>query len=239
MKSIALLLLSLVTGTLLYSQSLHWKAFPQAAVREQAAAVASPGFPDRDWVPAIVPGTVFYAYVKAGLEKDPDYADNIYQVDAAKYNRPFWYRTEFPAIAVQRQQRVWLKFNGINKYADIYFNGKHLGNLHGHMQRGSYDITSLLHPKGKNAIAVLISPPKYDPAHDHGLANWESPTYICSGSWDWMPAVPGLNSGITDTVAITVTGPVSIADPWIRTHMPDTSAAAITVSARLTNASPA
>ena len=238
MKSIALLLLSLFTGTLLYGQSLHWKVSPQAIVPDPAAAIATPGFPDRDWVPAIVPGTVFYAYVKAGMEKDPDHADNIYQVDSAKYNRPFWYRTEFPAIALQPQQRVWLKFNGINKYADIYFNGRHLGNLHGHMQRGSYDITSLLHSKGKNAIAVLISPPKYDPAHDHGLANWESPTYICSGSWDWMPAVPGLNSGITDTVAITVTGPVSISDPWIHTDMPDTSTAAITVAARLTNASP-
>ena len=24
------------------------------------------------------------------------------------------------------------------------------------------------------------------------------PTYICSGGWDWIPYVPGLNSGITD-----------------------------------------
>jgi hypothetical protein len=238
MKSTALLLLFLLTGTLLHAQNLHWKVYPQAAVQASAADIAAPGFPDRNWVPAVVPGTVFYAYVKAGIEKDPDYADNIYRVDKAKYNQPFWYRTEFPAITVKQQQRVWLKFNGINKYARIYFNGKHLGYLHGHMQRGIYDITPLLHSKGKNAIAVLVSPPRYDPDHNHGLANWESPTYICSGSWDWMPAVPGLNSGITDTVAISVTGPVTISDPRVHTDMPDTSKAMITVSAQLTNSSP-
>lgn len=235
MKSIVWLLLFHVIGSSLYSQQLRWKLSPQGA---SPAAIARAGFPDKDWVPAVVPGTVFYAYVKAGKEKDPDYGDNIYQVDAKKYNQPFWYRTEFPTMKLKNNQRVWLKFNGINKYADIWFNGKQIAYLHGHMQRGIYDITSMLNHTGNNAIAVLISPPKYDPDHNHGLANWESPTYLSSGSWDWMPAVPGLNSGITDTVALSITGPVSISDPWVRTEMPDTNAASIRVSATLTNSSP-
>ncbi|SEW38969.1 Glycosyl hydrolases family 2, TIM barrel domain [Chitinophaga sp. YR573] len=232
MKSIALLLLFHVTGSSLYSQQLHWRISP--VIQSQPSAIATAGFADKNWIPAIVPGTVFYAYVRAGKEKDPDYGDNIYHVDKEKYNQPFWYRTEFPAMTVKNNQRVWLKFNGINKYADIWFNGKQIGYLHGHIQRGIYDITNLLNTKGANAIAVLVSPPKFD----HGLANWESPTYICSGSWDWMPAVPGLNSGITDTVALTVTGPVSITDPWIRADMPDTNAATIRVSAQVMNSSP-
>jgi hypothetical protein len=231
MKSIALLLLFHVTGISLYGQQLHWKI---SAQQGSPAAIATAGFPDNDWVPAVVPGTVFYSYVKAGKEKDPDYGDNIYQVDKEKYNKPFWYRTEFPVMTVKNNQRVWLKFNGINKYANIYFNGKQIGYLHGLMQRGIYDITDLLNTKGANAIAVLISPPR----SDHGLANWESPTYICSGSWDWMPAVPGLNSGITDTVALSITGPVSISDPWIRADMPDTNAATLRVSAQVMNSSP-
>jgi hypothetical protein len=235
MKSTALLLLFHVISISLCGQQLHWKISPQ---KGQPSAISTAGFPDKDWVPAVVPGTVFYAYVKTGKEKDPDYGDNIYQVDKAKYNQPFWYRAEFQAMTLKNNQRVWLKFNGINKYADIWFNGKQIGYLHGHIQRGIYDITNLLNAKGSNAIAVLISPPKYDPEHNHGLANWESPTYICSGSWDWMPAVPGLNSGMTDTVALSITGPVSISDPWIRTDMPDTNAATIRVSAQLTNSSP-
>lgn len=236
MKAIALLLLFHVTGTLLYGQQLTWKISPQAETKGQAAEIATAGFNDNNWVPGIVPGTVFYAYVKAGKELDPDFAENIYKVDKAKYNRPFWYRTEFATPALKKNQRLWLKFNGVNKYATIYFNGKLLGSTHGHIQRGIFDVTDLV--KAKNAIAVLVAPPRWDPDHDHPLANWESPTYICSGSWDWMPAVPGLNSGITDTVALTVTGPVSISDPWVRAVMPDTTQATLHIAAALTNSSP-
>lgn len=236
MKSIALLLLFHVTGTMLYGQQLQWKISPQAETNGQPAEIATAGFNDNNWVPGIVPGTIFYAYVKAGRESDPDYGENIYKVDKAKYNRPFWYRTEFNKPLLKNRQRVWLKFNGINKYGTIYLNGKLLGTTHGHMQRGIFDVTDLL--KAKNAIAVLVSPPRWDPDHDHPLANWESPTYICSGSWDWMPAVPGLNSGIIDTVALAVSGPVTISDPWVRAEMPDTSRATLHIAALLTNSSP-
>ncbi len=241
MKACVLLLFYITIHTALYSQGLpahlSWKLRPQAAVAGKGAAVSMAGFSDQDWLPAVVPGTVFYAYVKAGKEKDPDYADNIYKVDQHTYNQPFWYRATFPHLAIKNGQHVWLQFNGVNKYADIYCNGKHLGSLHGHMQRGIYDITPLLNGNGGNAIAVLVTPPRWDPDHGHGLANWESPTYICSGSWDWMPAVPGLNSGITDTVALSITGPVRLADPWIRTEMRDTNAAVVRVAAQVINAS--
>jgi hypothetical protein len=237
MKGIALMLLFHVIGISLYAQQLSWKISSQKSVHEDGQTIAMAGFADKDWVPGIVPGTVFYAYVKAGKEQDPDYADNIYKVDAAKYNQPFWYRSEFAMPVFKKGQRVWLKFNGVNKYADIFFNGHQLGHLAGFMQRGLYDVTDLL--KARNAVAVLVTPPKFDPEHNHPLANWESPTYICAGSWDWMPAVPGLNSGITDTVALAVTGPVSISDPWVRADLPDTTMATVHVSAQLTNSSPA
>ncbi len=38
---------------------------------------------------AQVPRTVFCSYVLAGKEKDPNYGDNIYQVDLKKYDRCF------------------------------------------------------------------------------------------------------------------------------------------------------
>ncbi|HJP63845.1 MAG TPA: glycoside hydrolase family 2 TIM barrel-domain containing protein, partial [Mucilaginibacter sp.] len=124
------------------------------------------------------------------------------------------------------------------KIAEVYFNGKHIGTLKGIMERGIYDITPLLRKSGKNAVAVLITPPRNDPKHNHGLANWESPTYLSSASWDWMPEVPGLNSGITDTVAITTAGPVSINDPYIKTELPDKHQANLSISAQLHNSLP-
>jgi hypothetical protein len=214
---------------------LHWKLSPQSKTAASGSQLSTPGFTAIGWTDAIVPGTVFYSYVKAGKEKDPDYADNIYKADKGAYDRPFWYRTEFAAPALAEGKRLWLKFNGINKTAAVYFNSQYLGTIKGSMERGIFDVTQWAHPNGKNAIAVLVVPPRNDRDHNHPLANWESPTYICSAGWDWMPEVPGLNSGITDTVAITTTGPVSIADPYIKTDLLSYQLANVTLTAQLHN----
>ncbi len=215
----------------------NWKLASKNDVTENPAEVSEPGFKTDGWIEAVVPGTVFYSYVVAGKEKNPDYADNIYQVDKSKYDRPFWYRTEFSAKGFSAAKRVWLNFEGINKWGEIYLNGRHIGTLKGLMQRGIYDITDVIDKKKPNALAVLISPPLDDAEHHHGLANWASPTYICSGSWDWMPAVPGLNSGITEEVSITTAGPVNVEDPWIRTDLPNNKLVKLTINATLNNAS--
>ncbi|MDF2433499.1 MAG: hypothetical protein JWP44_3130 [Mucilaginibacter sp.] len=217
---------------------LKWKLHPQDETTLNIKQLSTPGLNTNSWINAVVPGTVFYAYVKAGKESNPDYAENIYKVDKAKYNRPFWYRTEFSAKSFAPGKRIWLNFNGIHKRGEIYLNGNHIGTIKGVVERGLYDITSLLNKTSANVILVLVVPPRNDPDHNHPLANWESPTYISSGSWDWMPAVPGLNSGITDTVSIIAKGPVSVEDPWIYTSMPDKSAADLTVNVKLNNTSP-
>ncbi|MCR8560861.1 hypothetical protein KXD93_24605 [Mucilaginibacter sp. BJC16-A38] len=223
-----------------YAQTiaLTWKLYPQEENTYSLKQLSAPGLNTNNWVSAVVPGTVFYAYVKAGKEKNPDYAENIYKVDKAKYNRPFWYRTEFSAKGFAPGKRIWLNFNGIHKIGEIYLNGNHIGTIKGIVERGLYDVTFLLNKKAPNVILVLVTPPRNDPEHNHPLANWEAPTYISSASWDWMPAVPGLNSGITDTVSVTSTGPVAVADPWIHTSMPDKNTADLTVNVHLSNTSP-
>jgi hypothetical protein len=217
---------------------LKWKLYPQEGNTYSLKQLSTPGLNTNNWIDAVVPGTVFYAYVKAGKESNPDYAENIYKVDKGKYNRPFWYRTEFSAKSFAPGKRIWLNFNGIHKRGEIYLNGNHIGTIKGIVERGLYDVTSLLNKTSANVILVLVVPPRNDAEHNHPLANWESPTYISSGSWDWMPAVPGLNSGITDTVSIIAKGPVSVEDPWIHTSMPDKSAADLTVNVHLNNTSP-
>jgi hypothetical protein len=216
---------------------LKWKLHPQQENTYSIKQLSMPGFNTKSWINAIVPGTVFYSYVKAGKENNPDYADNIYKVNKEKYNRPFWYRTEFSAESFAPGKRVWLNFNGIHKRGEIYLNGNHIGTVKGIVERGLYDVTTLLNKKGANVILVLVVPPRNDAEHNHSLANWESPTYISSGSWDWMPAVPGLNSGITDTVSITTKGPVAVSDPWIRTSIPNKNTANLTVNVHLNNSS--
>ena len=68
------------------SPKLNWKVFP-AGENPDGAKISTPGYRFADAINAVVPGTVFYSYVEAGKEKDPDYAENIYQVDKSKYNQ--------------------------------------------------------------------------------------------------------------------------------------------------------
>lgn len=42
-------------------------------------------FNEAEWIPATVPGTIFVDAVNAGLEKDPNFGDNIYQVDKSLF----------------------------------------------------------------------------------------------------------------------------------------------------------
>lgn len=102
-----------------------------------------------EYVKGVVPGTVFTAYVEAGIVPDPNYADNIYKVDETFYNRPFWYRTEFELPdSYSEGKRVWLHFDNTNRFADFYFNGEKISgtktstkDVSGHMLRSKFDVT--------------------------------------------------------------------------------------------------
>ena len=95
------------------------------------------------------------------------------------------------------------------------------------------DITALINPAGRNVLAVLVQTPQ------HPMANFASPTYICSGGWDWIPYVPGLNSGITDKVFLSNSGPVTLEDPWIRTLLPTNARADLVIAVTAKNNSSA
>lgn len=211
------------------SKNQQWKVKPLADVSNDADKIKSPGYPDDNWVRATVPGTVFASYVAEGLEKDPNFGDNIYKVDRAKYDRSFWYRTEFKIPDNYSKKHIWLNFKGVNRKAEIYLNGKSLGSLDGFMQRGQFDITTLVKRGDKNVLAVLVEIPKQP------LANVGSPNYVSSASWDWMPYVPGLNSGITDNVYLSNTGDVTIKDPWIRAYLPTNARADLSVEMGIKN----
>lgn len=208
---------------------INWKLKPQAEVIEDASTLCGSQYNASAWVNAVVPGTAFNSYVVAGLEKDPNFGDNIHQVDRNKYDRSFWYRTTFQVPADFTKEFIWLNFNGVNRRAEIYLNGVALGKLDGFMHRGHFDITKIVNHDKENVLAVLVHMP------DIPLANQGSPTYLSSGGWDWMPYVPGLNSGITDKVFLTNTGAATLIDPWVRTDLPTRARADLSVALEVKN----
>ena len=225
-KILSIFLLLVLSKAAIWAQtySLHsdnpavkWKVMP---------AEASEDVPPVD---AIVPGTVFNSYVLAGCEKDPNFGDNIQQVDRQKYDRSFWYRTSFRIPADFTLPHIWLNMDGVNRKAEIWLNGKQIGHLDGFMERGRYDITELVKRDADNLLQVLVSIP------DMPLANQGSPNYLSSGGWDWMPYVPGLNSGITDKIWLSNTGHCHMIDPWVRTDLVTRGKAKVDVSMTVRN----
>ena len=56
-----------------------WEVKPQADLENiTGEQISTPEFKMSDYVKGVVPGTVFTAYVEAGIVPDPNYADNIY-----------------------------------------------------------------------------------------------------------------------------------------------------------------
>lgn len=192
-------------------------------------AIHEIGFDATGWVKATVPGTVFGSYVEQGLEDDPNYGDNIYKVDKTKYDRNFWYRTEFSVPSSYNSSTVWLNLEGVNRDAEVYVNGNLLGRLEGIMERGKFDITNIVNGNDPNSLVLLV----YVPMPPMNIS--AMPSYVASASWDWMPYVPGLNMGITDDVYLSKSRAVTIEDPWIRTEVPNASSANLTITTTLSN----
>lgn len=210
-----------------------WTIAPQGDITGTGEQISKVGYQSGTWVKAQVPGTVFASYVTAGLEPEPTYGDNIDRVDRKKYDRNFWYRRVFTTPTDYQGGTVWLHLDGVNRDADVYLNGNLLGSMQGFMQRGCFDITALTAPGRNNALAVLDHVPV---TGEKG--NFSSPSFICSGGWDWMPGVPGLNMGIYKSVYLRHTDLVTLHDPWIRTTLPDlpkTDHAELTIQAEVTN----
>ncbi len=193
---------------------------------EVSPALPTTGVPA---VKGIVPGTVFHSYVSAGQEKDPNFADNIQQVDRKKYDQSFWYRTHFHLPADFTLPHIWLNLDGVNRSAEVWLNGRQLGRLDGFMERGRYEVTEVVKREGDNLLEILVHIPKTP------LANQGSPNYLSSAGWNWMPYVPGLNSGITDKIWLSETGHCKIIDPWLRTHLTTRAKADIDLKMTVSN----
>ena len=223
----------------------QWQLMPAAEVDAKGPQVSEVGFRMADPVPGVVPGVVFTAYVEAGREENPDVADNIYRVDETKYNRPFWYRTEFTLpTSSPSGGRVWLCCNNTNRFADFWLNGVKISgtadsekDVNGHMLRSRFDVTDVVRRDGPNALAVLIwdadqKKTRTDPG-PYGVAC--SPSYLAGAGWDWIPYVPGRLAGITGNIYLDFTGEAVIRDPWMRSFLPSNDKAELTLSADILN----
>jgi len=229
--------------------ALEWRIHPVDGIADVGPVISTPGYDDSSWLKGRVPGTVLTSYVEAGLYPDPYFGDNQLRIPDGFFTADFWYRAEFELPESFDGRRVWLNLDGINWKADVYLNGDKITFIEGAFIRTRKDVTRYIKSDGPNVIAVRIvrndNPGEVtvqhldDPDPNGGVIGKDSPTFMASIGWNWMPTIPGRNIGIWNDVYLTSTGDVSVLDPFVRTtlSLPDTTKAYLALDVDLKNRS--
>jgi hypothetical protein len=215
----------------------------------QAPAPSSP-----DWYAATVPGTVLTTLVNNNIYPDPVMGENNRPniIPESLSRTSYWYRTEITVPRDFAGHQVWLNFEGINYFADVWVNSAKVGAIKGAFIRGNFDITQLVKPGEKAAIAILITPPPHpgDPwektiANERGPngggttgpLGQDGPTFVASIGWDWVPGIRDRQIGIWQDVTLSASGPVLLENPFVTTDLPlpKTDSADVSIEVTLHN----
>ena len=225
-------------------QYLHgaWKMQSSCKETAKGEQISMSGFNTEQWISAEVPGTVVGAQVTAKLLPDPDYGLNLKQYPGFDANRhslfanmdmpadspyrcSFWFRTEFDSPQDAAKQATWLHFLGINYRANIWVNGKKIGDkadVAGAYRSFEFPLKTVLKSEGVNVLAVeLFAPEKFD----LGL------TWV-----DWNPTPPDKDMGIWREVFLSKSGDVSLRRPFVGAKLSsDYKSATLMATALLAN----
>jgi hypothetical protein len=224
-----------------------WRLIEGPKVADDGARLSRTDFTPDGWVDAVVPGTVLSTLVERGVYPDPDFGLNNFAIPESLNRQHYWYRTEFTPPA-HAGRRFRLTLHGVNYAAEVWLNGRRLGDVRGAFARGTFDATGLVAPGRRNALAVRVSPPphpgvpheqsaKAGPGPNGGAMCLDGPTFICTEGWDWLPGVRDRATGLWQEVTLRATGAVEIGDVHVVTRLPlpDTSRAAVSISVPLGN----
>ena len=219
-----------------------WRMESACKLSVKPEALSTPDFDDSKWHTAVVPGTIVGTLVADKTLPDNNYGENLKSFpgafndnkhQAANLDMPadspfrcsYWFRTQFTVPADYANGLVWLHFLGINYRANIWLNGKQIGNrtdVAGAYRAYEFPITDLLQRERKNVLAVEIFAPE---KNDLGL------TWV-----DWNPTPPDKDAGIWREVFLTSSGDVVLRHPYVKPKLgADYKSADVTLSAELGN----
>ena len=200
-----------------------------------------------DWMPAIVPGTVLNSLVYNKIYPEPYYGLNnklesnlipdLYHAGRDFYT--YWFRTEFETPADGfKNKKTWLQVDGINYRAELWLNGKMIGNVVGmfyqdHIDISDYirfdqtnvlaikvypvDVPGTIKPKGKKAIGALNNEFQNGGNGEIG----KNVTQLMTVGWDFtfLDGIRDRNTGIWRTISIYTTGNVTLRHPFVKSDL--------------------
>ncbi len=120
----------------------------------------SPGYDDSKWPLVSIPHTwstyettgEVHPFIRSAAETDNPYW----------WNGWGWYRKHFTINPAASEKKVFVEFEGVQKYCKVWINGKYLGDHKGGYGSFDFDITEFLTPGKENLLAVAVSNTRKD-----------------------------------------------------------------------------
>lgn len=179
---------------------------------------------EAEWLPAVVPGSVYADLLSAQKIPDPFYRDNEYTVLQLSEN-DYEYKKVF---SLQEEDfchdAIELVCDGLDTICDIFINEKFLVHTENMHLRHRFDIRPYA-VAGENTIRIVFSSPtkyirkKYKEKFLHGSSeSMEGLTHLRKGlsmfGWDWGPKLPDM--GIWRRIAIEIYDIARIEATYVR-----------------------
>lgn len=175
-------------------------------------------------VPAVIPGSVYSAYLDAGLMEDPYYRDNeLKALEMMEKDYLFMRRFNLDRQTVN-SGKVLLRAEGLDTVCRICINGKEAGQADNMHRIWEFDITDMV-GEGENEIAIrFLSPTRWirDAVRAdeiggsyhamHGFPHMRKAH--CMFGWDWGPRLP--DAGIWRDICILAVDSSRILDFSVR-----------------------
>src|SRR5947208_2998251 len=135
-----------------------WRMQSAEKVPLTGDALSRPDADVKDWCPVAIPSTVLAGLVANGEYPDLFHGENLKKVPKARFKGAWWYRKEFSIPPDRFGPQAWLYFKGINHRANIWLNGKQIGDAReivGAYRDFEMNITGAI-VDGKNVLAVEV-----------------------------------------------------------------------------------
>ena len=99
-------------------------------------------------------GTDFSAW------KDMKIPVNWHLTEVGDYHGTIWFKTSFNVPENYAGKKLFIRFAGVDYYADVWLNGEFLGSHEGMFNPFEFDVTGVLKTDGENVLVVRDSSPR-------------------------------------------------------------------------------